>query len=114
MNTLPPSRGPNPHEIISEAHRRAPIIRNMEDIASPSSAAAWKAYLEIRLENGAPARRVLTESQVVIGRVPAVQLVLDHHTVSRRHAEMVCDPFGRWWIRDLNSTNGTLVNEESV
>jgi serine phosphatase RsbU (regulator of sigma subunit) len=46
--------------------------------------------------------------------VPAVQLVLDHHTVSRRHAEMVCDPFGRWWIRDLGSTNGTLVNDEPV
>ena len=29
-------------------------------------------------------RRVLTESHVVIGRIPGVQLLLDHHTVSRR------------------------------
>ena len=59
-------------------------------------------------------RRVLAESHLVIGRVPGVQLLLDHHTVSRRHAEMFCDPFGRWWIRDLGSTNGTLVNDEPV
>jgi len=27
---------------------------------------------------------------------------------------MVCDPFGRWWIRDLGSTNGTLVGGDAV
>ncbi len=76
--------------------------------------APWRVYLEIRLNGGSASRRVLTESHVVIGRVPGVQILLDHHTVSRRHAEMYCDPFGRWWIRDLDSTNGTLVNGETV
>ncbi len=74
----------------------------------------WRGYLEVRLDGGVSTRRFLTEASVIIGRVPGVQLLLDHHTVSRRHAEMFCDPFGRWWIRDLNSTNGTLVNEEPV
>src|SRR5262245_33309907 len=82
------------------------------DMDPPAS--TWKGYLEMRLGNGPVARRLLTESSVVIGRIPNVQLQLDHHTVSRRHAEMFCDPFGRWWIRDLNSTNGTLVNDEPV
>jgi pSer/pThr/pTyr-binding forkhead associated (FHA) protein len=77
-------------------------------------ASSRKGYLEIRLGNGPVARRLLTESSLVIGRIPNVQLLLDHHTVSRRHAEMFCDPFGRWWIRDLNSTNGTLVNDEPI
>src|SRR5262249_14247267 len=81
--------------------------------AGPQSA-PWKGYLDIRLNNGAISRRVVTESHVVIGRIPGVQLLLDHHTVSRRHAEMFCDPFGRWWIRDRGSTNGTLVNDEPV
>jgi serine phosphatase RsbU (regulator of sigma subunit)/pSer/pThr/pTyr-binding forkhead associated (FHA) protein len=74
----------------------------------------WRGSLEIRLNGGAASRRVLTESHVVIGRIPGVQILLDHHTVSRRHAEMFCDPFGRWWIRDLGSTNGTFVNDEPV
>jgi sigma-B regulation protein RsbU (phosphoserine phosphatase) len=75
-----------------------------------SGSAPWRVSLEIRLNDGPTSRRVLTESHLVIGRVPGVQILLDHHTVSRRHAEMYCDPFGRWWIRDLDSTNGTLVN----
>jgi serine phosphatase RsbU (regulator of sigma subunit) len=78
------------------------------------SGSSPKGYLEIRLNGGAVSRRVLAESHVMIGRVPGVQILLDHHTVSRRHAEMFCDPFGRWWIRDLGSTNGTFVNEETV
>jgi serine phosphatase RsbU (regulator of sigma subunit) len=83
-------------------------------VRSATAGSPWKGYLEIRLNGGAVSRRVLTESHVVIGRIPGVQLLLDHHTVSRRHAEMFCDPFGRWWIRDLGSTNGTIVNDESV
>ena len=76
--------------------------------------AAQQATLEIRLLGGPAVRRSLAESPVVIGRVPGVQILLDHYTVSRRHAEMVCDPFGRWWIRDLRSTNGTVVNGDEV
>jgi phosphoserine phosphatase RsbU/P len=83
-------------------------------VSSAGQSAQWKGFLDIRLNNGSISRRLLTESHVVIGRIPGVQLLLDHHTVSRRHAEMFCDPFGRWWIRDLGSTNGTLVNDEPV
>ena len=73
-----------------------------------------KAYLDIRLGSGAVNRRLLTETRLVIGRMPGLQLTLDHHTVSRRHAELYCDPFARWWVRDLGSTNGTLVNDERI
>jgi len=93
-----------------------PIDADVVSSAAPPSqpSTPWKGFLDIRLNNGSLSRRLLAESHVVIGRVPGVQLVLDHHTVSRRHAEMFCDPFGRWWIRDLGSTNGTLVNDEPV
>jgi phosphoserine phosphatase RsbU/P len=76
--------------------------------------ATRRGCLEIRLNGGPPERHVLTETHVVIGRIPGVSVFLDHHTVSRRHAEMFCDPFGRVWIRDTGSTNGTLVNDEPV
>jgi len=87
-------------------HAPPPVI---ETVVAP-----LRALLEIRLEGAPTVRRVLAESPMVIGRVPGVGLLLDHHTVSRRHAEMVCDPFGRWWIRDLGSTNGTVVDGEPI
>lgn len=40
-------------------------------------------------------------------------VVLGDPNVSRRHAELVYDGTS-WSIRDLNSTNGTLVNDQDV
>ncbi|MEM1032507.1 MAG: SpoIIE family protein phosphatase [Myxococcota bacterium] len=53
-------------------------------------------------------------SQIVIGRNADAHICLDHETVSRNHAELICGPFGQWWIHDLESTNGTYVNGSTV
>lgn len=47
-------------------------------------------------------------SNALIGRAAEAQIHLDRGTVSRQHAEVLCDPFGRWWIRDLKSRNGVV------
>jgi phosphoserine phosphatase RsbU/P len=70
--------------------------------------------LEIRLDGGPVKRFLLSQTPLVLGRMPDVGLVLEHHTVSRRHAEMIADLYGRWWIRDLGSTNGTTIGGKSV
>lgn len=44
----------------------------------------------------------------LIGR-SSEALPLTDNTVSRRHAELTPDN-GRWWVRDLDSQNGTYVN----
>jgi predicted component of type VI protein secretion system len=51
---------------------------------------------------------------MVIGRTDAAEIQLPAATVSRKHAELFSDPFGRWWVRDLGSRNGTLVNGQKV
>ena len=78
---------------------RSPRLPATPRPCTPSSSCASRAP--------PPPRRVLSSRRSSSGASRAVGLLLDHHTVSRRHAEMVCDPFGRWWIRDLGSTNGT-------
>jgi len=52
----------------------------------------------------------LTGDRALIGRAQDASIFLDDDGVSRRHAELYRDPFGRWWVRDLGSSNGTLVN----
>lgn len=48
-----------------------------------------------------------------IGRDPMNGLRLTHDTVSRLHAELGMQS-GRWLLRDLGSTNGTMVNGRRV
>jgi HD-GYP domain-containing protein (c-di-GMP phosphodiesterase class II) len=53
------------------------------------------------------------ESVLRIGRVRDLEVHLDDESVSRRHAEVLFAD-GAWVVRDLGSTNGTLVNGASV
>jgi len=63
------------------------------------------------LRQGKPFLRVPLEAQrLVIGRSSDSDVRLEGVTVSRHHAELVRDPFGRLWVSDLKSQNGTKVN----
>lgn len=55
----------------------------------------------------------LESDQVTIGRLATCEIAVDDPNVSRRHALLSKRPDG-WWIVDLGSTNGTLVNEALV
>jgi len=56
----------------------------------------------------------LESDHVIIGRSPFADVRLDRSSVSRRHAELLRDPFGRWWVRDLDSRGGVMVNGVAV
>jgi hypothetical protein len=62
---------------------------------------------------GVQGHAVLDRNQLVIGRDPRSDLVLDHPAVSWRHAE-VCRSGDRWTVRDLGSTNGTALHGRPV
>lgn len=51
--------------------------------------------------------------EVLIGRDPACELMLDDPTVSGSHARLMYH-HGHWWLEDLRSTNGTYLNGEMV
>lgn len=48
-----------------------------------------------------------------IGRAADNDIVFDQDAVSQYHAEVVCEN-GQWWLRDLQSTNGTIVGGTAV
>ncbi len=55
----------------------------------------------------------LSGAPLVIGRSPDSALVLDDSYSSSRHARLYLDG-GQWWIEDLDSTNGTYVNNRKI
>lgn len=65
-------------------------------IAYPPDAAAISRWLQ-------PGERLR------VGRDPGCDLVIDHPSVSRRHAELYRDG-ERWHLRDLGSKNGSFVD----
>ncbi len=69
----------------------------------------------LTLQNGPFAGRPLLFHQDVttIGRTNGNDLVISGRTVSRRHARLWFDA-NRWYIADLQSINGTLVNNMRV
>lgn len=50
---------------------------------------------------------------LLVGRDPASDLILDDPTISARHARLSFH-HGQWWLEDLHSRNGTLLNQEMV
>ncbi|MBE3560712.1 MAG: protein kinase [Ktedonobacteraceae bacterium] len=69
----------------------------------------------LSFQNGPLAGRSYRFHQVVttIGRTNGNNLVIGGQTVSRRHARLWFSN-GRWFLEDLGSSNGTLVNNQRI
>jgi pSer/pThr/pTyr-binding forkhead associated (FHA) protein len=51
--------------------------------------------------------------EVIIGRSASNEYPIANETVSSRHARLSYH-HNQWWLEDLNSTNGTFLNDEHV
>ncbi len=49
--------------------------------------------------------------EITLGRDPICEVPIDDETVSARHARLAYH-HGQWWLEDLGSTNGTMLNGE--
>ncbi len=56
---------------------------------------------------------VLEGEQIVLGRHPNCEIVLQSGVVSRRHAQILVS-HGMYYVEDLRSRNGTYVNEQVI
>jgi pSer/pThr/pTyr-binding forkhead associated (FHA) protein len=53
-------------------------------------------------------------ADVVLGRAASIPFLLQDEELSRKHARLSVNHQGRLTLEDLNSANGTFVNEEQV
>lgn len=73
------------------------------------------ARIQIRYSDGRTHAFELTDGrQWFIGRDASCEICLDDAVTSRRHARLYRDGRGHYWIQDLRSKNGTLVNDQAA
>jgi len=100
-----------------------------DDPATSDEHTLSDAHLRLRLPAEAPTPTLMVLTGVDTGRVEALRpgsttigrvpgqgqgLTLAHESVSRRHCELRVDARGQVWVRDLGSTNGTLLDGAPV
>ena len=69
--------------------------------------------LTVRYGGGLPILKHFAQSEITLGRDPGCDIPLIDDTVSTRHAQLTYH-HGQWWLEDLASMNGTMLNESSV
>ena len=101
---------------LDGSHPRVAVTRRLQtdvaggddraaDHSKPTAPQRLGVVLALRLGD----RSVSTSGTVALGRSSSCDLVVNDSEASRRHAEVVNDD-GQPVLRDLGSTNGTLVN----
>jgi hypothetical protein len=103
-----PQRAPEVRAEAAAAVANGTVAIVVEALAEPTE-------LALRVRRGLPldARYARVRSPVTVGRDSTCDLVLADPRASRRHAEIVRDG-NAWRVRDLGSSNGTLLNAEPI
>ncbi len=79
-----------------------------------ATTAATKAFLVVRRGGRwTDLLRLSPDRTAIIGRASSNQIIIRSHQASRQHAEIRWQD-GKWWVRDLASRNGTMVDGSSV
>ena len=58
--------------------------------------------------------KLVENKRISIGRAREADFTVPDSSCSRKHAEFYLAPDGKAFVRDLNSTNGTIVNKNKV
>jgi two-component system, cell cycle response regulator len=99
--------------VMSEWDGEKTEMVRMEDIQEPGSTTKKSAHLISLKGPKAGQSTKLSSHRILLGRSADADILLDDEGVSRRHAQITVQD-ADYWIEDLGSTNGILVNGEKV
>ncbi len=87
-----------------------PVSINQNETVILDEEIKESAYLQ-RMSNGIMDKITITKENFIIGRLPDyVDHLIENNAIGRTHAEIVFME-GEYFIKDLNSKNGTFINE---
>lgn len=69
--------------------------------------------LHLNTADGSPQVLSPNKAEVTIGRDPACECIISDEAVSTHHARLSYH-HAQWWLEDLNSKNGTKLNDENL
>lgn len=70
--------------------------------------------LRLHIEGNAEQLISVSQSELIVGRLPECDLCLPFSEVSRHHSRIFRNNRGDWLVEDLGSTNGTIVNQVQI
>jgi pSer/pThr/pTyr-binding forkhead associated (FHA) protein len=60
-----------------------------------------------------PIESIFSKAEIILGRDSTCDFPIDDDRVSMHHCK-ITHKQNQWWVEDLNSTNGTFLNESFV
>ncbi len=72
------------------------------------------ASITVQYADGRATEHPINGAEVVIGRDASCEVPLEDTITSRRHARLYVDGGGAFWIQDLRSKNGTILNSTTL
>ena len=70
--------------------------------------------ISMQIKNGEDiVNQLFQGTEITLGRDPSCECALISETVSARHARFTYH-HGHWWLEDLQSTNGTIINGQPL
>lgn len=67
----------------------------------------------IKIEAGKESTKHFTQPEIILGRDTNSDLSVMDEAMSAHHARITYH-HSQWWLEDLNSTNGTFLNQEKL
>lgn len=103
---IDPQLRPSPNVPRTPPVEVPPVQHQVPPVQPPAPAPPQQPTLVLAIDG---ARHEFYGDYVVLGRSRSCNVTVADPSVSRRHAELRCDEYG-WYVADLGSTNGTLLD----
>ena len=105
------------YEALEEYNAKQPVsgppTAQVPMPAAQSAGSAVGSWVLVPVKNDSSEKHPISGDNVMVGRDRTCSIVLSHPAVSRRHAKMTLNGTA-WVLEDLQSANGTYVNNTRV